>query len=117
MFIGEGNCEWREGGFIGRIGKGCHKGAEWISTFCCERGVMQGDCDAMSLVRCVHIGVLAIMWDELVKVSEGNSKDKVIGSVHDQKIKAKVECNVLFVRSDCVKSNEEISNDLRDELN
>ena len=116
MFVGEWNCKWGESGFISRVREGGYKGAEWISTFCCERGVMQRDCDAMSLVRGVHIGVLAIMWNELVEVSEGNSKDKVIGSVHDQKIKAKVECNVLFVRSDGVESNEEISDDLCDEL-
>ena len=83
VFVGEWNCEWWESGFISRVRKGGDKGAEWISTFCRERGVMQRDCDAMSFVRGVHIGVLAIMWNELVKISEGNSKDKVIGRVHD----------------------------------
>ena len=52
-----------------------------------ENRIMQRNVDAMSITRGVDVSVVAIMRDELVKVSKRNTNEKVEGGVHDKEIK------------------------------
>ena len=70
----------------------------------------------MSIKRSVHISILTVMWDELMKISKRKSKKELKRGFHDEEIKAKIKRGVFTIGRKRGDANEEIANDLRNAL-
>ena len=70
----------------------------------------------MALARCVNVGVLAIVRDELVVIGKGDANKKVERGVHSKKIHAEVEVAFVLVRIKRGDTEREIAHDVGNEL-
>ena len=100
-----------------REGQGSEERAKLVRTGSSQNRIVQRNSDTMSITRSVDIGVIAIMRDELVKISKGNANEKVKGSIHNKEIKRKVKGDSIVIRVKSRHFNTKVANNLSNDFN
>ena len=78
---------------------------------------MERNSNTVSITRSVDIGVVAVMWNELMKISKGNANEKVERSIHNKKVKREVKGDVVVIRIEGGHFNTKVANNLGNKFN
>ena len=70
--------------------EGSEERTKFVRTRSSKKRVVERNSNTVSITRSVDIGVVAVMWNELMKISKGNANEKVERSIHNKKVKREV---------------------------
>ena len=88
-----------------------------VRTRSSQNRIMKRNSDTVSITRSVDICVIAIMRDELMKISKGNANEKVKGSIHNKEVKRKVKGDSIVIRVKSRHFNTKVANNLSNDFN